>query len=418
MQSKLKKIALKDRLDREYLLEGSCGQPFSEFLLKNYIPQSSIILKVNGEIADDQTYIINDRDEIDLKMVRAYQLPEYCQMLDIWKQTQSNKKDSIYTNKFLWFNDSGICDLKQANIPKEKYVAWLEDRFVESIKMVNLIQDGDPLCLPVSGGRDSLALLYLFERTKKRLPKFNFTCVTVSPTVAGVGDLKIATDAIESLGVKEYVILDGDYVKETMNLTSDFFAVMQQALEKEGRGVTISLWHIIMKACIEKFCRKNALQKIAYGYQFEDLLSSLLRSNLLGVSFGDSMYQKKWGDFNLIFPLWAISKKELTIYLELVAPKHQTVQSNPTRYDRGDHNRDIHYFLADMMSTLYPGIGFSLFSAQQAFNQRYGIDSNNFYSCSNCQTIFTDFNEDSLLSEDLCFACNYFSNVGSLNVCV
>lgn len=410
-------IKLTDRLDRIYEFEVFPGQSFKQFLLANYIPASSVILKVNGQITDDQNYFVKEGDEIDLKMIRAYQLPEYCQMLELWDKPNSiQSANSIYSNKFLWFNNSGICELKHANIPKSEYVAWLEKKFIESIQIAQLINKGDHICLPLSGGRDSLALLYLLARTKHKLPAFSVVGVTVAPTVASVGDLDIASEAIRSLGIKDYYILDANYVKDTINLKSSFLSAMDKALSNQGRGITISLWHGIMKSCIERFCRENGVKQIAYGYQFEDLMASLLRSNLLGISFGESMQKKYLGDFQLIFPLWSITKKELTIYLNLVAPNHHSAQSNPTQYDRGDHNRDIHYFLSDMLSTLYPGIGHSLFAAYKDFHQRYEINQKQFTSCGNCSATFTDYHlpNSELESQILCSTCEYFTKIGEI----
>ena len=408
------KIELTDRLDRVYELSGCQGQLFKNFLLVNYIPSSSIILKVNGCIINDHNYKIDQKDVIELKMVRAYQLPEYCQMLELWNKqvdpNNSDSNDSLYTNKILWFNDNGICELKQAHISKSDYTSWLEKKFVDSICISQIIEKNDHICLPLSGGRDSLALLYLLERTKSKLPSFTITGVTVAPTVASSGDLKIATEAIQNLGVKDYHILNADFVKDTLHLKNDFKKIMDKAINSQGRGVTISLWHNIMKTCIERFCRENNLKKISYGYQFEDLMASLLRSTLLGIFFGESMQRKSLGNFDLIFPLWSITKKELTIYLDLIAPQSHSTQSNPSQYDRGDHNRDIHYFLADTLSTLYPGIGYSLFIGHAEFNQRY-VKKTTFYKCSNCQSTFPESHD---LDNNLCFACDYFYRVGEL----
>ncbi len=130
-------IKLTDRLDRVYRFEVFPGQSFKHFLLAHYIPASSILLKVNGQITDDQHYIVAEGDDIDLKLVRAYQLPEYCQMLELWDTQHKipHNPSSIYSDKFLWFNNSGICELKHAHIPKSEYVTWLENKFIESIKI-------------------------------------------------------------------------------------------------------------------------------------------------------------------------------------------------------------------------------------------------------------------------------------------
>ncbi len=130
------------------------------------------------------------------------------------------------------------------------------------------------------------------------------------------------------------------------------------------------------------------------------------------------MQKKHLGQFQLVFPLWSITKKELTIYLNLIAPNHHSGQSNPTQYDRGDHNRDIHYFLADMLSTLYPGIGHSLFAAYQDFNQRYEIQQKQFITCGNCHATFTDYHlsDSKLQSQVLCSTCEYFTKIDEIEL--
>lgn len=126
-------------------------------------------------------------------------------------------ESSHYTKNILWFNDHGICDYKQLNLTKEKFPDYIDNLFVDGILNKNIIQPNQTILLALSGGRDSLALLYLLRRNKDRLPPFTLIGVTVADSAASKNDIVIAQEAMRSLGVDDYKILPLSYVNETMN---------------------------------------------------------------------------------------------------------------------------------------------------------------------------------------------------------
>jgi tRNA(Ile)-lysidine synthase TilS/MesJ len=388
-----KNIIIRDRLDREFYMRAEAGIEIKKWLLKNYIPRSSIVLKVNGAISDDDSYIIDEADTITIDMVRAYQLPEYCTMLGLWENDRTFSNNSkpaktIYSSELLWFNQNGVSEIHKASMNEAEFVEWLEQRFVDGIVDFNLIKENQSICLALSGGRDSLALLYLLRRTAHKLPKHNLIGCTVSPTAASSEDVQIAKESINNLGVTDYSILDLNYVNETMNLKNGFDSAIDSILQSSGRGLSIACWHGIMRACVERFSQERGISTIAFGYQHEDLLASILRSQQLGVWFGESAQEKKWGDFSLISPLWTITKKELTIYLNIIAPKKHSSQGSPTDFDRGDHNRDINYFAADLLTSTIPGYGFNLFEGHKRSSQ--WKNNITYYKCHNCATTYSN----------------------------
>lgn len=115
----------------------------------------------------------------------------------------------------------------------------------------------------------------------------------------------------------------------------------------------------------------------------------------------------------MISPLWTITKKELTTYLELVAPSNHSKQGSPTDYNRGDHNRDINYFMTDLLSSVYPGLGFSLFESLENMVKSYNINKPNFHECKNCGIVYHDaFMQGSLVDEHYCDHCLYLEGLG------
>ena len=388
-------------------------------MLEKFIPSSSIILFVNDQIADDYSYTVHRDDTIRIDMVRAYQLPEYCNMLGIWENDAERDKENrsgapVYTAQMLKFNDSGISEIGKVALEAGDFVQWLERKFVDGVLSKNLINDGDQLCLALSGGRDSLALLYLLQKTRDQLPDFHLFGCTVAPTAASRADVEIAAEAIAGLGVNDHFIMDMEDVKSIFNLETEFNTAINKILLRSGRGRSIASWHSIMRTCVESFARSRNLRKIVFGYQHEDLVASIMRSQSLGLSFGESPYKKKWADFEIICPLWPITKKELTIYLSVEAPRRHVSQGSPTNFDRGDHNRDLNYFISDVVSSTVPGYGYQILEGAEMIGERVTRHVEHSL-CANCGGVYQRFHGDeAMTNEKYCGTCTYLNEIGEV----
>lgn len=414
-------IILQDRLDKAHILTANQYEPLRMFLKRHYIPRDSIICYVNNHIVDDQTYFISASDKIVIDMVRAYQLPEYCRTLRLWEdkgvETTTIDKKSIYTKNVLWFNDNGICDMKESQFTEEEFVKYIDNMFVQGIIEKKLIKDNEKIILALSGGRDSLALLYLLRRNKDKLPPHELIGVTVADTAASIKDIAVAKEAMIHSGVDDYTILPVDYVNETMKFRKGFAHAIERILTTEGRGHSITLWHHVMRACIERFARERGVYTLSFGYHFEDLFTSVFRTYTLGTLLDESAPLKTWGDFTHTSPLWTITKKELTLYLKFVAPETHSKQGSPTDFDRGDHNRDINYFIIDLLSGLWPGLGFNFFESLERLNHNYNFIRPEYKICPNCGITYTraygkDIDNRRFLH--VCSHCSHLMNIGEI----
>lgn len=390
----------------------------SSFLTQNYIPKDAVLAKIDGEIINDNYYKISAKDKLSLYMVRAYQLPEYCKVLELWNnKALPEENESVYTKKCLWFNDNGIADLKYVDFDSNNFAQWLDDNFVDGILAKNLIEENDTILLALSGGRDSLALLYLLQRNRERLPNFTLVGVTVADSAADKADIIVAKEAMANLGVDDYTILDNAYLNKTMNYKNSFDHAINKALSVGGRGRSIAMWHCVMRANVERFARERGIQKIAFGYQHEDLLASVLRCYTIGDIFGQSAAKKQWGDFTLISPLWMVTKKELTIYLEIIAPKSHSKQGSPTDFDRGDHNRDITYFIADLLSSVHPGFGYLMFNGLEEMHKNFSIKEPDYLRCNNCGITYNNvLLQGQEINTVFCDHCIFLKEVDELNL--
>lgn len=412
------KIISKDRLDKVHILKAHEEEPLRVFLRRNYISRDSVICYVNEKIIDDHPYTSNNNDKIVSDMIRAYQLPEYCRTLRLWEdegvESAKTYAESVYTKNVLWFNDNGICEMKETQFDPDSFVKYVDDMFVQGIMEKKLIIENQKIVLALSGGRDSLALLYLLRRNKDKLPPHELVGVTVAETAASTKDITVAMEAIQNLGVKDYTVLPLEYVNETMNFKHGFENAIEKILVTEGRGHSITLWHHVMRACVERFSRQRGISTISFGYHFEDLFSSVFRTYTLGTLLGESAPLKTWGEFTHTSPLWTITKKELTLYLKFVAPETHSKQGSPTDYDRGDHNRDINYFMIDLLSGLWPGLGFNFFESLERLNKNYNIQKTEYETCSNCGITYTHAYGKDIDQRKFIHVCNHCSHLMSV----
>lgn len=397
-------ITFLDRLDREFCLVGEDGQLLADVLLKYHIPFDSVLAYRNGVTTSEFDLRLSHKDTLIVKMVRAYQLADFLTELSIWPSGEGLATaimPNVYHKGILWFGCEGQAELANRPISKEEFPTFLEDAFVQSILERNLINKGETVGLALSGGRDSLALLYLLIKTRHRLPLFNIVSATVCEN-ASIKDAQIAKEAAEALGI-ERKFISVEEIKEMFSLKSTMEDALFQILEKHGKAESINCAHAYMRTCIERYFTSKGISKVAFGLHNEDLLAALFKSMVNGVPFGETLWQKSWGHFQFIYPLWAITKKELTIYLELVAPEAHSSQGSPAHFDRGGMNRDIQYFLSDSVQTLWPGFSFHAF---EGYSQL--MRSTNFsqlhHQCPHCKGIY--FAEDQQ-EERICHLCEH-----------
>lgn len=382
--NKVKSIVIKDRLDRTFIMDANISEPISSFLNKNHIPIDSVIVKKNGMIVDDWLERIESDGEYTVEMVRAYHLPDLLSLLRLWDTKIMSgklkvKDDSYYTKRMFLHNDSdGDYTANQASFNKEEFVKYLDRNFVDGILLNDLIEENDRIALAMSGGRDSLSLGYFFSRNKSDLPKHKISSFHVS-TFSKPKETEFSKEIAEQFNFEHNVITNNE-VKELFRLTKDPNEVLDFIKYDYNKSYSIAGTHIIMRTAVENAARKQGFKKLSYGLMKEDLMSTVIKCIFVGFPF-NGPFGRKFGDFDIIYPLWPISKKELTLYLEAIKPSHNR-QESPSQFERGSLSRDIYYLIADTIETILPGSGLQLLNSQKTTLKH--LKPNEYKQCKNC----------------------------------
>ena len=170
-----------------------------------------------------------------------------------------------------------------------------------AVDKYNMIEEGDHIAVGVSGGKDSLVLLYALARLREFYPKrFEVFAVTLDYQFGGIaGDFSTVEELCNSLNVK--------YVVKPTNLWEVIFVTRQ---EKNP----CSLCAKMRRGILHDTAIENGCNKVALGHHLDDaaetFMINLLRGGQIGCFSPVSYLSNK--DLYLIRPLVFTMEKEVS----------------------------------------------------------------------------------------------------------
>ncbi|MEV4754296.1 hypothetical protein AB0J86_04155 [Micromonospora sp. NPDC049559] len=410
----IKSIVFADRLDRKFELRAKVGEYLHSTLARNHIPVDAVVVRRDGVVVDDWQERIDESAEYRIEMVRAYHLPDFLSLTRLWDTELSSgewqtRPDSFYTKRHFMHSGQGDYDATQVAFNRDEYVQYAEQLFVDGVHSKGLISPGERILLAVSGGKDSLALGYFLSRTADRLPAFELQTVHVT-TFSKPLDTSFAQSMAEQFGHPLTLVTD-DEVRDFYHLRVSPQEALAEVKYKHDASFSIASVHSMMRCSIERAARNMGITKIAFGLMREDICTSIIKSMFVGFPFGGS-YRKRQGQFEMVYPLWPIGKKELTLYLEALFPSNNK-QGSPVVFERGELARDIHYMIVDTLETILPGAGFQLFEGHQRMVDNFlGLPRHK--ECQNCGMSFSVGVGAADLDAGVCELCRVFEKLGVL----
>ena len=188
----------------------------------------------------------------------------------------------------------------------------------QAINDFQMIQDGDKIAIGVSGGKDSLVLLYALSGLQKFIPeKIDIVAITVD---LGFGNFE--TDEIKKLCEK----LGIEY-----HLVRTEIADILKAKIKEGSFC--SLCAKMRKGALNNFAKELGCNKIAYAHHKDDFVETMILSLFYEGQFFSFPPVKYYEDVDLtvIRPLLYVPEKDIIGF-----QNKMTLQSikNPCPFDK------------------------------------------------------------------------------------
>lgn len=381
-------------------LSATAGMTVKDLLRMNGIPVNAVLTRLNGDIVAEKT-VIGPNDLVEVRQVRHYDL-------NVTRRPSNRVLPSankpVYS-KSVMFDDAGTLEVQTEDMDGPAYVDYVEQIFSASVVENKLLAPDKPAVVGLSGGRDSVAFLKLLERCADRIGRFPLTAVTVTglPDWEEPATFGAARDVAEGLGVRQ-VLVDKDAIRETFQLRRDFHDVMQDVVGGQDRQMVMVITHHVMRRMVEIEGERQGVGTVVLGLNADDLFATIITWLTSGFVMG-GIPRRTIGDLEYVFPLFRITKKELTLYLELVAPELNR-QGTPGRFTTGPQERSMAYAITDHLLDLWPGIDYYVFEAYKAISERMGPTGHD--ECRNCGASYLPQPNVSN-PKALCDVCHFFA---------
>ena len=168
----------------------------------------------------------------------------------------------------------------------------------QAINDFEMIEDGDKIAIGVSGGKDSLALLYGLAGIRKIVPeKIEIVAITVDLGYEGF-DTSSIQELCKSLEIEFHLV------------KTQIAQILQAKVQK---GTYCSLCAKMRKGALTNYAKELGCNKIAYAHHKDDFIETMMLSLLYEgqfFSFPPKMYFKE-SDITLIRPMIYIPESDV-----------------------------------------------------------------------------------------------------------
>lgn len=351
------RLIFHDKAGNTEVLEAAPGQPIRQILRAHGIPSNAVLTWVNGELSSEDSTVPDEGDRVEVKQVRPYDL----NVTRRPPQRKFNTSGTVYTKSVL-FDRGGNIEVQSEQFDEAAFVDYVERTFVDSVLSKGLIAPGREMVVGLSGGRDSVAFLTLLKRTRALLPPLRLTAVTITglPDWEEPMTFGAAKASCRALDI-DHTVVDARAVEKVFRLSRPFVDIMSDIVRSEAHPITMVVTHHVMRRMLEVAAAERGISTVVLGLNSDDLVASLVTWFTSGFQMGP-IPERRIGPFDFVFPLYRITKKELTLYLELVAPELNR-QGAPGRFTVGPGERSLAYAVTDHLYDLWPGIDYFLFNA-------------------------------------------------------
>ena len=206
-----------------------------------------------------------------------------------------------------------------AYLCKDHFISYYEERVKLTIKKFNLIKPGDRVAVAVSGGKDSLTMLYLLTKFSGNM-KYELFAITIDEGIKGYSDVRVMNlkKNAGKMGIELYVTS----FKEEIGMSLD---EATEVLKKKGfEYKPCTVCGVFRRYLMNKTARELGATKLATGHNLDDEAQVFLMNALRG-ALPNIIREGLITEYALhekmvprIKPLYFIPEKETLIYSKLI----------------------------------------------------------------------------------------------------
>ncbi len=237
----------------------------------------------------------------------------------------------------------------------------IENKVRFTISKYEMLKPNDKIMVAVSGGKDSVTLLYILAKIEEAFPKAKLCAVTIDEGIKGYRDeaLKVAAKNCQKLGVEHIVAA----FKKMYGYKLD--ELISMILERGEGGLTpCSYCGVLRRRALNTTAREAGVDKLATAHNLDDETQTII----LNIIHGDALRIARVKPITTevhpkliqrVKPLCEVPEREIAFYAYL---KKIEFQSIPCPYARTALRSDIRTML-NRMEEKHAGIKFTIFKS-------------------------------------------------------
>jgi uncharacterized protein (TIGR00269 family) len=267
---------------------------------------------------------------------------------------------------------------------KKCFSESIEAKVRQTITRYHMLKYNDHLAVAVSGGKDSLSILYILAKLRKFRPQTTLTAVTVDEGISGYRDeaLTIAADVCKQLDVPHHMVS----FKDLYGFTLD--EIVAKVHEKGKNELTPCAYcGVLRRRAINVGAREVKATKIATGHTLDDEAQTVLMNILRGDIARLAKEKPVTSEVHPLFvqkikPFCEIPEKESALYAYV---KNISFQDTPCPYASEALRNDIRGML-NRMEEKHAGTKFTVSRAIEKLRPAIELTAKkeDFKLCSQC----------------------------------
>ncbi len=245
-----------------------------------------------------------------------------------------------------------LLEIEQSIIKRYRKRIWT--KFTKAINDYNLIEDGDRICVAISGGKDSLLLAKLFQELKRH----------------GRNNFEL-----------EFICMDPGYHREIRRLLeentkylgipikifdSDVFSVV----DKIARDYPCYMCARMRRGFLYSKARELSCNKLALGHHFNDVIETTLLNVFYSGNFKTMLPKLRadnFDDIELIRPMYYIEENSIITFIKNTGLMSLNCACMVSAKRIGNKRYEIKDLIANMKK-IYKHVDKSIFAAAENVN--------------------------------------------------